>query len=247
MGTKVRFLVVLLLSFALPSLCLAQVNVELSDLAPGETVTFRYRVKINPSNTLPAGLTSVSTQGIVSSTQFGETLTDDPNISGSSNPTTVQVVIRDSDGDGTADDLDQCPNSALKIAPGSCGCNALDSDVNGNSIFDCLLNEDIQERLSRALTLLKRLKPNSRLKNKKKRKAQNQAKKELRSIRKQINDSVLNSLDAFVLSDPSVNLSALNKGAFRKIKGALRTGSSAFKKNKKQAQKAVRKLQNALA
>lgn len=42
----------------------------------------------------------------------------------------------DSDGDGTPDAQDGCPNDPNKIAPGVCGCGAVDVDVDGDSVCD---------------------------------------------------------------------------------------------------------------
>lgn len=44
----------------------------------------------------------------------------------------------DTDNDGTIDTADGCHLDPLKIAPGSCGCGAADTDANGNSVADCL-------------------------------------------------------------------------------------------------------------
>ncbi len=43
----------------------------------------------------------------------------------------------DSDGDGTADCSDLCPNDPLKIAPGTCGCGVSDIDSDGDGTADC--------------------------------------------------------------------------------------------------------------
>ncbi|NUP95402.1 MAG: hypothetical protein HUU28_04480, partial [Planctomycetaceae bacterium] len=44
----------------------------------------------------------------------------------------------DSDGDGTNDCLDGCPNDPLKIAPGICGCGVADTDTDGDGTADCI-------------------------------------------------------------------------------------------------------------
>ena len=42
----------------------------------------------------------------------------------------------DTDGDGTCDSGDACPNDPNKIAPGICGCGNVDVDTNSNGICD---------------------------------------------------------------------------------------------------------------
>ena len=44
----------------------------------------------------------------------------------------------DSDGDGTADCNDDCPNDPLKTAPGICGCGTPDTDSDGDGLADCI-------------------------------------------------------------------------------------------------------------
>jgi hypothetical protein len=48
------------------------------------------------------------------------------------------VFVIDSDGDGTSDDLDGCPNDLAKTQPGQCGCGAADTDTDGDGIADCV-------------------------------------------------------------------------------------------------------------
>jgi formylglycine-generating enzyme required for sulfatase activity len=43
----------------------------------------------------------------------------------------------DSDGDGTTDQKDGCPQDKNKIAPGICGCGTPDADTDGDGIPDC--------------------------------------------------------------------------------------------------------------
>ncbi|MBI5764332.1 MAG: thrombospondin type 3 repeat-containing protein [Planctomycetes bacterium] len=43
----------------------------------------------------------------------------------------------DTDGDGTPDCTDGCPNDALKIAPGICGCGVADTDTDGDGTPNC--------------------------------------------------------------------------------------------------------------
>ena len=44
----------------------------------------------------------------------------------------------DSDGDGTADCVDSCPNDPNKIAPGFCGCGNPETDTDGDGTPDCI-------------------------------------------------------------------------------------------------------------
>ena len=50
----------------------------------------------------------------------------------------VYTPLPDSDGDGTCDDQDGCPNDPDKIAPGDCGCNVADTDTDGDGAADCI-------------------------------------------------------------------------------------------------------------
>ncbi|MEO8435437.1 MAG: thrombospondin type 3 repeat-containing protein [Pyrinomonadaceae bacterium] len=43
----------------------------------------------------------------------------------------------DTDGDGTTDCLDSCPNDPNKINPGACGCGVADTDSDGDGTPDC--------------------------------------------------------------------------------------------------------------
>lgn len=47
------------------------------------------------------------------------------------------VPDTDSDGDGTADCIDNCPNSPGKVNPGICGCDTPETDTDGDSTPDC--------------------------------------------------------------------------------------------------------------
>jgi hypothetical protein len=44
----------------------------------------------------------------------------------------------DTDGDGSDDCVDGCPNDANKTAPGVCGCGVADVDTDGDTVLDCL-------------------------------------------------------------------------------------------------------------
>jgi hypothetical protein len=47
------------------------------------------------------------------------------------------VADTDSDGDGTADCIDNCPNDINKTEPGDCGCNVADTDSDADGVADC--------------------------------------------------------------------------------------------------------------
>jgi hypothetical protein len=48
----------------------------------------------------------------------------------------------DSDGDGVADSADSCPADPAKIAPGACGCGAVDADPDGDGVASCVDTDD---------------------------------------------------------------------------------------------------------
>ncbi len=92
----------------------AAVEVELGELAAGGEVTIEFRLLV--ANPVPAGLTQVSNQGVVSSATLPVVLTDDPELGGSSDPTLTTIVAApvlvaektdalavDADGDGRVD------------------------------------------------------------------------------------------------------------------------------------------------
>jgi hypothetical protein len=45
--------------------------------------------------------------------------------------------LPDSDGDGTCDVQDGCPEDPAKIVPGGCGCGVIDADGDGDGVLDC--------------------------------------------------------------------------------------------------------------
>jgi hypothetical protein len=50
----------------------------------------------------------------------------------------IQVSsVADTDGDGTSDILDECPEDVDKIEPGECGCGVADTDSDGDGTLDC--------------------------------------------------------------------------------------------------------------
>ena len=49
----------------------------------------------------------------------------------------VHTPLTDTDGDGTCDLTDGCPNDPNKIAPGQCGCGVADTDFDNDGTADC--------------------------------------------------------------------------------------------------------------
>lgn len=58
------------------------------------------------------------------------------NESSDSAEVSLEVSI-DTDGDGTLDSLDGCPNDPNKTEPGICGCGVADTDSDGDGTSDC--------------------------------------------------------------------------------------------------------------
>jgi hypothetical protein len=46
----------------------------------------------------------------------------------------------DSDSDGTADCIDNCPDDACKVEEGVCGCGDPDADLDSDGVPDCIDN-----------------------------------------------------------------------------------------------------------
>ncbi len=51
-------------------------------------------------------------------------------------------LVPDTDGDGTPDSIDQCPDDPNKMLVGVCGCGEADSDTDADGIADCIDNCD---------------------------------------------------------------------------------------------------------
>lgn len=54
------------------------------------------------------------------------------------NLTTLEYIIRDADGDGVGDTVDECPNDESKSTAGACGCGNADTDSDGDGAADCV-------------------------------------------------------------------------------------------------------------
>ncbi len=108
-----------------------------------------FDVSISAPGYLPVTLTGVEVS------EGGSTLLD----------ITLNPLIKDTDGDGIADDMDNCPTAAnadqadsdadgagdacdgcpmdgFKLNPGICGCGVRDVDTNQNGVVDCLEEPD---------------------------------------------------------------------------------------------------------
>ena len=64
------------------------VNLSLGTLAPGATVTIKFKAEVNIS----FGGSSVSNQGTVSGANFASLFSDDPGVGGASDPTVTPIV-----------------------------------------------------------------------------------------------------------------------------------------------------------
>ena len=77
---------------------------------------------------------------------YGDVCNSQPNACGATAAGTINCdgtcsavvpAAVDSDGDGTPDCSDQCPNDAVKTAAGLCGCGVADTDSDGDGTPDC--------------------------------------------------------------------------------------------------------------
>lgn len=68
-------------------------------------------------------------------------MTDEFSVAAGTETANISCGLRvDTDGDGTADHEDGCPQNPHKIAPGDCGCDKLDTDTDGDGVADCIDN-----------------------------------------------------------------------------------------------------------
>jgi subtilisin-like proprotein convertase family protein len=65
---------------------------------------------------------------------------DTPTGSGDLRGWSLRMTFADTDGDTVFDCDDGCPNDALKLAPGFCGCGVADADADGDGVIDCVDN-----------------------------------------------------------------------------------------------------------
>lgn len=63
----------------------------------------------------------------------------------------------DKDQDGVPICFDDCENDPSKISEEVCGCGAPDLDENENGIVDCLVNDELREKLSKLSAAVKSL------------------------------------------------------------------------------------------
>jgi hypothetical protein len=113
-----------------------------------------------------------------------------------------------------------------------------------------LLNQDVKNRIDSLVTLVSGLKSTNtgnRKKDKKRIKAQKQAKADISLLANAIQTTIEASLGQYNLTDPAADLSKLVSAARKKALGARKTGSSRFKSKKKKALRALKKLSGALA
>jgi hypothetical protein len=215
----------------------AQVTVPLGSLDAGETVVVRYRVTVDPSNTIPAGTSVVSSRA---------TVTADDEDAAVAALLTRPLVIVDSDGDGVGDDVDECPSDPGKAVPGSCGCFQPDLDLNANQVADCLVNPDLKREIALALAAVDQLVPKRTVKKDPAAfEAQEAVKRELTARRDGIQAIIGGSLEQIVVTDPEVRLPKLEKKARRSMTKALKTGGG-LKKKKKKATKTLTRLDEAI-
>ncbi|MCB0334428.1 MAG: hypothetical protein KDD55_13065, partial [Bdellovibrionales bacterium] len=79
---------------------------------------------------------------------------------GTNNISTAKMtVLKDSDGDGTADINEDCRFDPSKLTPGVCGCGTGELDTNANGIFDCLVTDEAQDSVSKLFDAVKALRP----------------------------------------------------------------------------------------
>ena len=66
-----------------------------------------------------------------------DTVSQDTGSLGSAKIDFTPAAAGDSDGDGTPNGFDACPNDPLKTLPGGCGCGVADTDTDGDGTPDC--------------------------------------------------------------------------------------------------------------
>ncbi len=95
---------------------------------------------VSPFLTYPAAGTP-DCLGVIGGTALPGTACNDNNVCTINDLWSAQCVcagtIQDTDGDGTCDANDGCPNDANKTAPGICGCGVADTDTDTDGTADC--------------------------------------------------------------------------------------------------------------
>lgn len=133
----------------------------------------------------------------------------------------------DSDGDGTPNCKDGCPDDSGKITPGVCGCGVVDSDGESNGIVDCLTVSELRFRLSKLAAIIEATKktPN---------------KKQARAIQ-----GVLSDLSTYAAThgdgigvQGNLSLGELVTSA-RKLVAKLKAGSLTYRQDRKRALKVL--------
>jgi uncharacterized protein len=152
---------------------------------------------------------------------------------------------KDTDGDGVADDKDQCEKDPNKSAPGVCGCGTADEDLNDNTVMDCLYTADLFANIRKQIELIKSLKktggPNKK-RNKKIIKAQAETKTTIKALATAIVEQIIAHEVNFIKTREKINLKRLARQARRKARKALRTNKPKLRKLKKAAVRALKKL-----
>ncbi len=152
----------------------------------------------------------------------------------------------DNDSDGTADCADFCPKDPRKVTAGICGCGVEDKDANGNGIIDCLTSKEFVYWAKKLEMLVSSLKPLS-LKATKKQIAEYKAK--LEEIKRVLNILVSLLKDAAnttTLKSGKKSLPQLMAPISKNVPKLVKSKSSSFASNKKQALQAVKQLTKVL-
>jgi len=131
--------------------------------------------------------------------------------------------------------IDGCPDDDSKADPGSCGCGVPDTDINSNSIADCLGNEDLLAQLSQMESLVRKIKPAVKKKAKKTLKTNIALEKAL--LAKFINFT--STQQGFVHISSKKPLSTYVKLINKTVRSSLNVHAIKFTVNKRKALKAI--------
>jgi ELWxxDGT repeat protein len=94
-------------------------------------------------------------------------------------------------------DYDQCPADRGKLAPGNCGCGVADADTDGSGVTDCLLSDELRQRIDALVALIE---PITKAKGKAARKALRERRLQIRAAL----DALQAYHDAHAASFPAV-------------------------------------------